>query len=173
MEHKAECHVEESSRKKDRRRTTFGRKSEASMFGIKKPLERKANHFLSFGCFVRPGNQELDQNYVSRSTGNLRDTGAKTQQRILKNNWADVCGFLKPPDSDRYWKVRMQGAFSIQPIKAAIMRHGSTWNSSIGAVLNHIMKNMTDEFYSRSVLRHHGQQNRRSSEVMSAHSLSS
>ena len=24
---------------------------------------------------------------------------------------ADVCGFLKPPESDRYWKVRLHGAF--------------------------------------------------------------
>ena len=31
----------------------------------------------------------------------------------IPNNWADVCGFLKPPQSDRYWKVRMHGAFSI------------------------------------------------------------
>ena len=31
----------------------------------------------------------------------------------IPNNLADVCGFLKPPDSDRYWKVRMHGAFSI------------------------------------------------------------
>ena len=27
--------------------------------------------------------------------------------------WADVCRFLKPPKSDRYWKVRLHGAFSI------------------------------------------------------------
>ena len=52
----------------------------------------------------------------------------------IPNNWADVCGFLKPPDSDRYWKVRIHGACSIprktlglRPTdKAAIMRHGST-----------------------------------------------
>ena len=31
----------------------------------------------------------------------------------IPHNRADVCGFLKPPDSDRYWKVRMHGAFSI------------------------------------------------------------
>ena len=32
----------------------------------------------------------------------------------------------------------------VQQIKAAIMRHGSTWISSIGAVPNHITKNLTD-----------------------------
>ena len=26
---------------------------------------------------------------------------------------ADVCGFLKPPDSHERWKVRLHGAFSI------------------------------------------------------------
>ena len=81
----------------------------------------------------------------------------------IPNNWTDVCGFLKPPDSDRYWKVRMHGAFSI-PRKtlglrptdqsAAILRHGSTWISSIGEIPNHITKNLTDEFCSKSVLHH-------------------
>ena len=42
----------------------------------------------------------------------------------------------------------------VQPIEAAIMRHGSTWISSIGAIPNHITKNLTDEFYSKSVLHH-------------------
>ena len=41
----------------------------------------------------------------------------------------------------------------VHPIKIAIMRHGSTWISSIGANPNHITKNLTDEFYSKSVLR--------------------
>ena len=31
----------------------------------------------------------------------------------IPNNWADVCVFLEPPESDRYWKVRLHGAFSI------------------------------------------------------------
>ena len=26
-------------------------------------------------------------------------------------NWADVCGFLKPPGSQRFWKVNKHGAF--------------------------------------------------------------
>ena len=68
-----------------------------------------------------------------------------------------IPGFLKPPESDPHWKVRLHGAFSIhhktldssacaRPIKAATTRHGSTSNSSIGAVLNHITKDMIDEF---------------------------
>ena len=42
----------------------------------------------------------------------------------------------------------------VQPIKAATTRHGSTWISSIGPVTNHNTKNLTDDFYSKSVLRH-------------------
>ena len=31
----------------------------------------------------------------------------------IPNNCADVCGFLKPPGSQRFWKVNKHGAFSI------------------------------------------------------------
>ena len=32
----------------------------------------------------------------------------------VPGEWADVCGFLKPPDSHEKWKVRLHGAFSIR-----------------------------------------------------------
>ena len=32
---------------------------------------------------------------------------------LLINARKDVCGFLKPPESDQQWKVRQHGAFSI------------------------------------------------------------
>ena len=31
----------------------------------------------------------------------------------ILDNWADVCGFLKPPVSNRLWKVRMHDASTI------------------------------------------------------------
>ena len=40
----------------------------------------------------------------------------------------------------------------VQPIKVAIMRHGSTWISSTGATLVHSMVSMIDEFSSKNVL---------------------
>ena len=46
--------------------------------------------------------------------------------------WTDVCGFLKPADSDRYWKARKHGAIGI-PHKALGLRdhdrssHHETW----------------------------------------------
>ena len=50
----------------------------------------------------------------------------------IPNKCADVCGFLKPPGSHRFWKVRMPGAFSI-PCKTPGLRptdqscHHETW----------------------------------------------
>ena len=50
----------------------------------------------------------------------------------ILNNWADVRGFLKPPASQRFWKVSKHGAFSI-PRKALGLRpndqscHHETW----------------------------------------------
>ena len=68
--------------------------------------------------------------------------------------WADVCGFLKRPDSHERWKVRQHDAFSIphealgirQTIRAAITRYGSTWILWNGAAFNHITKNTIDEY---------------------------
>ena len=31
----------------------------------------------------------------------------------VPGEWADVCGFLKPPDSYERWKVRQHGAFCV------------------------------------------------------------
>ena len=50
----------------------------------------------------------------------------------IPDNWADVCGFLKPPGSHRFWKVHKHGAFSI-PRKTLRLRstdqscHHETW----------------------------------------------
>ena len=50
----------------------------------------------------------------------------------IPDNWADVCGFLKPPGSQRFWKVNKHGAFSI-PLKSLGLRptdqscHHETW----------------------------------------------
>ena len=50
----------------------------------------------------------------------------------ILDNWADVCGFLKPPGSQRSWKVNKHGAVSI-PRKTLGLRpndqscHRETW----------------------------------------------
>ena len=50
----------------------------------------------------------------------------------ILDKWADVCGFLKPPGSDRFWNVNKHGAFSI-PRKTLGLKptdqscHHETW----------------------------------------------
>ena len=50
----------------------------------------------------------------------------------IPNSWADVCGFLKHPGSQRFWKVNKHGAFSL-PRQALALRandqscHHETW----------------------------------------------
>ena len=101
----------------------------------------------------------------------------------IPNNWADVCGFLEPPGSDRYWKVRMHGAFSI-PRKALGLRpndescHHETW-LHLDFVDWRNTQSQHDE-HDRRIFRRerpaacsYGHQKRRKIEVMSDHSLSS
>ena len=89
--------------------------------------------------------------------------------------WADVCGFLKPPESDRYWKVRHHGAFSI-PHQALGLRptdqscHHETWlhlefvdwRSALSHHGGHDRRILLKE---RPAPYHHGQQKRRISDI--------
>ena len=67
----------------------------------------------------------------------------------IPGNWADVCGFLKPPESDRHWKVRFYGAFSFRmmswacarPTRVAITKSGSTSTLLNGATNSHTVRN--------------------------------
>ena len=100
----------------------------------------------------------------------------------IPNNWADVCGFLKPPGSDRYWKVRMHGAFI--PRKALGLRpndqscHHETW-LQMDFVDWRNTRSQHDEHDRRIFLKerpappYQGAQKRRISDIMSDHSLSS
>ena len=44
----------------------------------------------------------------------------------IPDNWADVCGFLKPPGSQRFWKVNEHGAFSIPRITLGFRPNGQS-----------------------------------------------
>ena len=80
----------------------------------------------------------------------------------IPNNWADVCGSLSQRIQIGIGKCACTAHFPspakllayVQPINVAIMRHCSTWISSIGTALSHIMMSMTDEFSSKNVPRH-------------------
>ena len=101
----------------------------------------------------------------------------------IPNNWADVCGFLKLQGSDRYWNVRLRGAFSI-PRKAQGLRptdqccHHETW-LHLDFVDWRNTRSHHEEPDRRILLKErpmacpYGQQRRRISEVMSDKSLSS
>ena len=96
---------------------------------------------------------------------------------LIPNNWADVCGFLQPPVSDWYWKVRMHGAFSI-PRKILGLRptdqscHHETW-LYLDFVDWRNSEPHHEELDQRILLEehpaphHHGQQKRRISDIMS------
>ena len=101
----------------------------------------------------------------------------------IPDNWADVCGFLKPPGSQRFWHVHKSGAFSI-PEKSLGLRptdqscHHETWLhldfihwsntwSEQGAYEPHI------SLKERPAECSYGNPKRRISEIMSDHSLSS
>ena len=50
----------------------------------------------------------------------------------IPDNWADVCGFLKPLVSDRFWKVHKHSAFSFPRKSLGLLRtdqscHHETW----------------------------------------------
>ena len=99
----------------------------------------------------------------------------------IPNNWADVCGFLNLPDSDRYWKVRLHGAFSI-PHKVPGLRpteqscHHETW-PHLDIVDWRNSEPHHEEPDRRILLKerpappHQGAQKRRISDIMSDHSL--
>ena len=101
----------------------------------------------------------------------------------IPDNWADVCGFLKPPGSQRSWKVNKHGAFSI-PRKTLGMRpndqscHHETWLhlDFVGWSNTWSRQNVYEPRISlkeRPAEGAYGNPKRRISEIMSDHSLSS
>ena len=94
----------------------------------------------------------------------------------IPNNWADVCGFIKPPGSQRFWKVSEHGAFSI-PRQALGLRssdkscHHETWLH-----LHLVDRNNTwspQAHYNGNIRLKERPQKRHISELLSDHSLSS
>ena len=101
----------------------------------------------------------------------------------IPNNWADVCGFLKPPGSDRYWKVLTHDAFSITR-KILGLRptdqccHHETWLHLDFVDWRNTMSQQGEHdrhisLKERSTPYQYGQQKRRISDILSDHSLSS
>ena len=101
----------------------------------------------------------------------------------IAGNWADFCGFLKPPESDQHWNVRLHGAFSI-PRDVLGLRptdqscHHEAW-LHLDFVRWHDVQPQREKHYQRSLLKersspyHNDKKSERVSDIMSDHSLSS
>ena len=101
----------------------------------------------------------------------------------IRDTWADVCGFLKPPGSHRFWNVHKHDAFSI-PRKTLCLRptdqscHHETWLHLDFVDWSNIWSKQ-DVYEQRISVKErladcaYGNPKRRISEIMSDHSLSS
>ena len=94
----------------------------------------------------------------------------------VPNNWADVCVFLKPPGSQRFWEGTKHSAFSIP--QNALETNDQTcliYISSIGTTNgpNQAYYNGNISLKERPAGSTYGTQKTKISEVMSDHSLSS
>ena len=110
----------------------------------------------------------------------------------IPGNWADVFGFLEPPEPDRHWKVRLHGVFFIprdvlglRPNDRALgirptdqRCHHEAW-LHLDFVGWHDVQNQRDKHDQRILLKersspyHYGKKIGRISDIMSDHSLSS
>ena len=52
--------------------------------------------------------------------------------------WADVCGFLKPPRSEPEWQVRMHGAFTIPCGTLALNEKDQSCHHKVWVHLSHV-----------------------------------
>ena len=134
-------------------------------------------------CSNRDNISTIDEDFADCALPTPRGPTPLWGPGSIPNNWADVCGFLKPPSSDRYWKVPVHGAFSI-PRRTIGLRptdqscHRETW-PHLDFVDWRNTRSQHGEHDRRIFLKerpvppHQGAQKRRISDIMSDHSLSS
>ena len=102
----------------------------------------------------------------------------------IPGNRADVCGLVKPPESDRHWKVRLHGAFSfprdvlgLRPTDQSCHHEAWLHLDFVGVARRTApnVRNMIKGFLlrERSSPYHCGKKRGRISDIMSDHSLSS
>ena len=136
----------------------------------------------AWGYRIEDNLSTIDEAFTDCALPTPRDPTPVWGPGSIPDNWADVCGFLKPQGSQRFWKVNKHGAFSI-PRKTPGLRptdqscHHETWLhldfvdwsntwSKKGGYDRHI------SLEERPAACSYGHQKRRISEVMSDHSLS-
>ena len=101
----------------------------------------------------------------------------------IPGNWADVCGVLKPPESDKQWKVRLHGAFSILREVLGLRPNDQSCQHEawlhLDFVGRHDFQPQREKPSQKILLKepsspyHYGRKSGRITEIMSDHSLSS
>ena len=56
----------------------------------------------------------------------------------VPGEWADVCGFLKPPESETEWQVRMHGAYTIPYSTLGLREKDQSCHHEIWMHLSHV-----------------------------------
>ena len=101
---------------------------------ISQDIDLVAGDFNSaaWRCRSRDNLSSIDEAFADCALPTLPGPTPLWGPGSIPNNWADVCGFLKPPGSHRLWKVNKHGAFSF-PRQALGLRandqscHHETW----------------------------------------------
>ena len=94
----------------------------------------------------------------------------------VPGNWADVCRFLKPLESDRQWKVRLHGALSFLRDVLGCHREACL---HLDCVEWHDIQLQREKLCQRILLKersspyHYGKKSGRTSDIMTDHLLSS
>ena len=134
-------------------------------------------------CRSRDNLSTIDEVFADRALPTLPGPTPFWEPGSIPNSWADVCGFLKLPGSQRFWRVNKHGAFSISRQALGLRPsdhschhetwlhlHFVDWNNK----WNHqACYNGNIRLKERPASSGYGAQKRNISEVLSDHSLSS
>ena len=78
---------------------------------------------------------------------------AKNVLETVPGNWADVCGFIKPPNTDSEWQIRGHGAFEINRDVLGIRPTDQSCHHELWIHLSHINARLVDQYRTRNAVR--------------------
>ena len=71
----------------------------------------------------------------------------------VPGEWADVCGFIKPPNTDSEWHIRGHGAFEINRDVLGIRPTDQSCHHEVWIHLSHVNARLIDQNRTRNALR--------------------